>query len=80
MNNEIQIECLHRALSKYAIFSQLKKDDLNVVTTKGLVHDHVLLRSDNYSDYQMVIRVPRLSQFGLEPKENLKLLFCGLTK
>ena len=72
MNNEIQIECLHRALSKYAIFSQLKKDDLNVVTTKGLVHDHVLLKSDNHSDYQMVVRVPRLSQFGLEPKENLK--------
>ncbi len=72
MNNEIQIECLHRALSKYAIFSHLEKDDLNVAPTKGLVHDHVLLRSDNYSDHQMVVRVPRLSQFGLEPKENLK--------
>ena len=72
MNNETQIESLHKALSKYAIFSHLEKDDLNVVTTKGLVHDHVLLKSDNHSDYQMVVRVPRLSQFGLEPKENLK--------
>jgi len=72
MNNEAQIESLHKALSKYAVFSYLEKDDLNVVTTKGLVHDHVLLKSDNHSDYQMVIRVPRLSQFGLEPKENLK--------
>ena len=72
MNNEIQIECLHRALSKYDIFSHLEKDDLKVATTKGLVHDHVLLRSDNFSDYQMVVRIPRLSQFGLEPKENLK--------
>jgi len=72
MKNETQIESLHKALSKYAIFSHLEKDDLNVVTTKGLVHDHVLLKSDNHSDYQMVVRVPRLSQFGLEPKENLK--------
>ena len=72
MNNEAQIESLHKALSEYAVFSYLEKDDLNVVTTKGLVHDHVLLKSDNHSDYQMVIRVPRLSQFGLEPKENLK--------
>lgn len=72
MNNEAQIESLHKALSKYAVFSYLEKDDLNVVTTKGLVHDHVLLKSDNHSDYQMVARVPRLSQFGLEPKENLK--------
>ena len=72
MNNEAQIESLHKALSKYAVFSYLEKDDLNVVTTKGLVHDHVLLKSDNHSDYQMVVRVPRLSQFGLEPKENLK--------
>ena len=72
MNNEAQIESLHKALSKYAVFSYLEKHDLNVVTTKGLVHDHVLLKSDNHSDYQMVVRVPRLSQFGLEPKENLK--------
>ena len=72
MNNEAQIESLHKALSKYAVFSYLEKDDLNVVTTKGLVHDHVLLKSDNHSDYQMVVRVPRLSQFGLEPRENLK--------
>ena len=72
MNNETQIESLHKALSEYAVFSYLEKDDLNVVTTKGLVHDHVLLKSDNHSDYQMVVRVPRLSQFGLEPKENLK--------
>ena len=72
MNDETQIESLHKALSKYAVFSYLEKDDLNVVTTKGLVHDHVLLKSDNHSDYQMVVRVPRLSQLGLEPKENLK--------
>lgn len=72
MNNEAQIESLHKALSKYAVFSYLEKDDLNVVTTKGLVHDHVLLKSDNHSDYQMVVRIPRLSQFGLEPRENLK--------
>ena len=80
MNNEIQIERLHGALSKYAKFSQLKKDDLNVATTKGLVHDHVLLRSDNHSGYQMVVRVPRLSQFGLEPRENLKYQAPSFTR
>ena len=72
MDNEIKIEQLHKALSKYAIFSQLKKDNLNLMTTKGLVHDHVWIKPDSCNNHSMMVRVPRLSQFGLDPRENLK--------
>ena len=56
MDNEIKIEQLHKALSKHAIFSQLKKDNLNLMTTKGLVHDHVWIKPDSYNNHSMMVR------------------------
>jgi len=72
MKNTINLISLYEALSSRSKFSDLKPENLNLLTTKGLVHDHVRISSYAKDRPPMLIRVPRLSQFSLDPIANLK--------
>lgn len=60
------LPALHRALVKLPGFADVLPGDLRVLPTKGLAHDHVELRGRD-----VLLRVPRQSQWALEAGENL---------
>src|SRR3974390_991179 len=57
---------LHRALSLLTPFRALGPEALEPLPHQGVAHDHIRIKGAG-----AVIRVPRLSQFRLEPRANL---------
>jgi hypothetical protein len=72
MNDETQLKHLHGILSALAMFSNLKQQDLKFLPSKGLVHDHIQIAANRLGCSPMIIRLPRLSQFELNPNKNLE--------
>ncbi|MDC1428200.1 hypothetical protein N8156_05780, partial [Rhodospirillaceae bacterium] len=72
MNDETQLKHLHGILSALAMFSNLKQQDLKFLPSKGLVHDHIQIAANRLGYSPMIIRLPRLSQFELNPNKNLE--------
>ncbi len=60
------LQALCRALRRLDGFEDAAEGDLETMRVKGLVHEHVRIKGRG-----LVLRVPRLSQFGLEPEVNL---------
>ena len=59
------LAALHHALRVVDGFAAVAADDLDPMRAKGLIHAHVRLRGTG-----AVLRVPRLSSFGLDPAGN----------
>jgi hypothetical protein len=60
------LQALCRALRRLDGFADVAERDLETMRVKGLVHEHVRIKERG-----LLLRVPRLSQFGLEPEVNL---------
>ena len=60
------LAALHRALCAVEGFAAVSIGDLAPMRAKGLIHAHVRIRATG-----AVLRVPRLSSFGLNPPDNL---------
>ena len=60
------LDALWAALRRDGRFADLARDALEPMPVKGLVHEHVRIAESG-----LVLRVPRLSQFALEPEANL---------
>lgn len=60
------IATLHAALTRLPDFTDVAADDIEPMPVKGVVHAHLRIRGRG-----AVLRVPRLSQFGLDPQTNL---------
>lgn len=60
------IDALCAALNRVDGFAGTRPETLEPMPVKGLVHAHIRIRGRG-----MVLRVPRLSQFGFEPARNL---------
>ena len=60
------LEALQRALTATDDFSAVGAANLLPLRAKGLIHAHVRIRGTD-----AVLRIPRLSSFGLEPVDNL---------
>lgn len=60
------LSALQRALKAIDGFSAIGAGDLEPMRAKGLIHAHVRIRGTG-----AVLRIPRLSSFGLEPAGNL---------
>ena len=52
-------------------FADLKQDDLVLLETGGVAHDHIAVRGVEIDGKTVLIRAPRLSQWGLPAQENL---------
>ncbi len=62
---------LHRALIALPSFAAVRPGALRLLTTKGLAHDHVEVADFELSGRRVLLRVPRQSQWGLPPADNL---------
>jgi hypothetical protein len=60
------LEALGRALRRIDGFAAVGDRDLQPMLVKGLAHEHIRIAGRG-----LVLRVPRLSQFGLPPEANL---------
>ena len=60
------LEALCAALRRIDGFADVEPAGLQPMRVKGLVHEHIRIAGRD-----LVLRVPRLSQFGLEPEANL---------
>ena len=60
------LDALWTELRRLDGFADVAPGELQPMRVKGLVHEHVRIKGRG-----LVLRVPRLSQFGLEPEANL---------
>jgi len=60
------IAALLAALRRFPRYSDIELDQLEPMPVKGLVHEHIRIRGRG-----LVLRIPRLSQFGFDPEHNL---------
>ena len=61
------LEALCTELHRIDGFNDVELAELQPMKVKGLVHEHIRIAGRN-----LVLRVPRLSQFGFEPEANLE--------
>jgi len=61
------LDALCRALRRIDGFADVDRAELQPMLVKGLAHEHIRIAGRG-----LVLRVPRLSQFGLEPEANLQ--------
>ena len=62
----LDLDALCEGLKPIRAFSDVARDRLEPMRTKGLVHEHVRIRGAS-----SVIRVPRLSHWGMPPKQHI---------
>jgi len=77
----LRLDALHEALSAQPDCQGLAREDLDLLDVGGIAHDHIRLRGLEIAAPDMkaagtkpapvLLRVPRLSQWGLAPAENL---------
>jgi len=65
--NAPDLPVLHAALTRLPAFRDVASEALRPLPVKGVAHDHVRVAGRG-----VVLRVPRLSQFGLPAAENLR--------
>jgi hypothetical protein len=71
MATPVDLSRLFAALGARPLFSGISESDLERLPDKGLAHDHVRIKSLRVKGRRPLIRLPRLSQFGLDPVHNL---------
>jgi len=72
----LRLDSLHEALSARPDCRALAREDLELLDVGGIAHDHIRLRglkiaASGGKALRALLRVPRLSQWGLAPAENL---------
>jgi len=65
------LAALHRALVSLPGFAGIGRGQLRLFPTKGLAHDHVALADFALSGHDILLRVPRQSQWALAAADNL---------
>jgi hypothetical protein len=71
MATSIDLSRLFTILEARPAFSGIQEGDLERLPDKGLAHDHVRIKSLRIRGRRPLVRLPRLSQFGLDPTHNL---------
>ena len=71
MATPVDLSRLFAALRARPLFSGIREGDLERLPDKGLAHDHVRIKSLRVKGRRPLVRLPRLSQFGLDPAHNL---------
>lgn len=71
MSAPADLSAVYAALVARPRFAGIRLDDLDRLPDKGLAHDHVRIKSLRIRGHRPLVRLPRLSQFGLDPAANL---------
>ena len=71
MSTPVDLSSLHAGLVARPQFAAIRRDDLERLPDKGLAHDHVRIKGLRLRSQQPLVRLPRLSQFGLDALSNL---------
>jgi hypothetical protein len=71
MNTTVDLSRLLASLKTRPVFADVGEDDLERLPDKGLAHDHVRIKGLRVDGNRPLVRLPRLSQFGLDPVRNL---------
>jgi len=71
MTTQADLSKLFDTLRVRPLFADIRLDDLERLPDKGLAHDHVRIKGLHVSGSRPLVRLPRLSQFGLDPHANL---------
>ena len=65
------LDAIHTALARQPGCTGVHQDDLEPLSVTGIAHDHIRVRGLILDGYPALLRIPRLSQWGLEAKANL---------
>jgi hypothetical protein len=65
------LNALHEALKGLPGCAGVARDDLEPLDVGGIAHDHIRVRGLELDGAPVLLRAPRLSQWGLEPATNL---------
>jgi len=65
------LDALYDALTARADCPGVARDDLVPLDVGGIAHDHVRVEGLRIDGLPVLLRAPRLSQWGLEPRDNL---------
>lgn len=65
------LDALHDALAARPDCRGVARDDLALLDVCGIAHDHVRVQGHRIDGAPLLLRVPRLSQWGLAPEDNL---------
>ncbi len=65
------LSALQRAVTRLPGFAEVRPDDLALLPTRGLAHDHVALQGVEIGGLPVLLRVPKQSQWALEAAHNL---------
>lgn len=71
MTTPVNLSRLCVELKSRPLFWGIREDDLERLPDKGLAHDHVRIKDLRVHGRRPLVRLPRLSQFGLDPESNL---------
>ena len=71
MTTPVDLSQLFAVLKARPLFSAIRAGDLERLPDKGLAHDHVRIKGLRVQGRRPLVRLPRLSQFGLDPSHNL---------
>ena len=65
------IDAIHAALTQLPEYGNVRPDDLEPLSVTGIAHDHIRVHRLVLAGKPALLRIPRLSQWGLEAKANL---------
>lgn len=79
------LDALHAALIGLPGCAQVARDDMEPLDVAGIAHDHIRVRgltlpTDDTGPAPVLLRAPRLSQWGLAPAENLAYQHACFTR
>lgn len=73
MTTDFDVRNLHAELMKLQSFVTLSLEDLKILPSRGLTHDHVLLGERLWKGRKLVARIPRIAQGDATPEASLHL-------
>lgn len=65
------LDAIHAALTQLPGCADVRPDDLEPLAVTGIAHDHIRVRGLILAGKPALLRIPRLSQWGLRPRANL---------
>ncbi|MHA1538018.1 MAG: phosphotransferase family protein [Alphaproteobacteria bacterium] len=74
------IDAIHQALTRLPGCGDVRPGDLEVLPATGIAHDHIRVRGLVLDSAPALLRLPRLSQWGLEAQANLAYQRAGFER